>query len=233
MSEVPPVAVVPPQFDFGKPFSYVFDDPRWPQKIALGGLFYLLSIFIVGIFFVFGYAAQTTRNIINDLPRPLPEWEDLGEMFSEGARLFGVALVYSLPIVVLVAIAIVPAIALDALHNSALQVGAIVAIGCFALIAVLLWVAVVFLMPASLLFAVVQRRFGAAFEFRQIFLFVRANIGNYLLAFVVAIIARFVGGMGFWVLCIGMFFTAFWALLISAHAFAQVYRLAMRPPATP
>ncbi|MDQ3283958.1 MAG: DUF4013 domain-containing protein, partial [Acidobacteriota bacterium] len=233
MSEVPPLPIAQPQFDFGKPFSFVFDDPRWPQKIALGGLFYLLSMAIIGIFFVFGYVARTTRNIISNVPHPMPEWDDLGDMFSEGLRLFGIMIVFALPMLMLAGAFIVPAILLDATNHAPVQFGATLFMILAALILIPLWLATVCIMPASLLFAVVERRFGAAFEFRRIFPFIRTNIGNYALAFVVAIIARLIGGLGFWLLCIGVFFTGFWALLITAHAFAQVYRIAIRPITVP
>src|SRR5688572_22503611 len=75
---LPPSGVPPGQFDFGSPFTYVFDDPRWAQKVLVGGLFYLAGFFIIGWFFLLGYVAQTTRNVIAGVQRPLPEWEDLG-----------------------------------------------------------------------------------------------------------------------------------------------------------
>src|SRR6185503_1108289 len=60
----PPVATETPSYDFGKPFSYVFDDPRWVNKILIGGLFYLAGFMIIGWFFVLGYMARTARNVI-------------------------------------------------------------------------------------------------------------------------------------------------------------------------
>ena len=71
----------------------------------------------------------------------------------------------------------------------------------------------------------VEQRFGAAFEFARIWEFIRANVGNYLLAVVVYFIARFLGGFGIALLCVGVIFTGFWSFLITTHAFAQVYRL--------
>ena len=69
-------------------------------------------------------------------------------------------------------------------------------------------------MPASLLYAAVERRFGAAFEFRRIWPFIKDNIGNYLLAIVVYLIARFLGGIGIFFFCIGVIFTGFWAFTV-------------------
>ena len=229
----PPVAPPPvlppapgPQFDFAKPFTYVFDDPDWVTKIGIGGLFYLAGFFIVGWFFIFGYVARTARNVIAGHARPLPEWDNLGEFFNEGLRLFGVMLVYVLPIVALAVSIMIPASILSEVDNDAIAgIGSVVA-GCFPCLFVPLVLLIMFFMPASLLFAAVEQRFGAAFEFGRIWPFIKANIGNYLLAYVVYLVARTVGGFGVLLFCIGVIFTAFWAFLISAHGFGQAYRLA-------
>jgi hypothetical protein len=229
----PPPPVLPekaPAFDFGKPFSYVFDDPEWVQKILIGGLFYLAGIFVVGWFFVLGYVAQATRNIIAGVARPLPQWENLGEFFNEGLRLFAVVLTYILPLIVLALFIMVPASILSGLDNDAAQFFGSTISGCVACLFVPLSLAVTFFLPASLLFATVDQRFSAAFEFRRIWPFLKANIGNYLLAIVVYLVARFIGGFGFMLLCIGIIFTAFWSFLITAHGLAQVYRLAPQKP---
>lgn len=220
----PPVAPGAPQFDFGKPFTYVFDDPRWLQKILIGGLFYLASFLLVGWFFILGYVARVVRNIIADVKLPLPEWEDLGGFFNEGVRLFAISLIYALPIVLMVSV-MIPASILGEADNSALQALGSVA-GCVACLFIPFMLVTMFFLPAALLFAVVEQRFGAAFELGRLWPFVRANIGNYLLAIVIHIIAQHLGGFGIALLCIGVVFTGFWSFLITAHGFAQVYRLA-------
>jgi hypothetical protein len=222
---VPPTPPAPPQFDFAKPFSYVFDDPRWVQKILIGGLFYLAGFLIVGWFFIFGYIARVTRNIIAGDPRPLPEWEDLGGFFSEGARIIGVILLYTVPLIIVALMFIFPSVILDSMDNEGLQTAGGLMLGCFSCLLVPFWLGVFLFVPAAILFAIVEQRFGAAFELPRIWSFVKANIGNYLLAIVILIIARFIGGAGIGVLCIGVIFTGFWSSLIIAHAFAQVYRL--------
>jgi hypothetical protein len=222
---VPPPPVTP-QFDFARPFTYVFDDPRWLQKILIGGLFYLAGLFIVGWFFVLGYVARTTRNIIAHEQVPLPEWEDLGGFFNEGARLVGVGICYALPFIAMAIMIMVPAIAIDAVGagENAESVFGMFA-GCLSCLLVPLGLLWFIFLPAAILFTIVEQRFSAAFEFTRLWAFVRANIGNYLLAIVVMIIARFIAGAGTGLLCIGVIFTGFWSLLINAHAFAQVYRL--------
>ena len=224
----PPPALPPaaPGFDFIKPFSFVFDDPRWLPKILVGGLFYLLAFLIIGIFFILGYLARLARNVIAGVAHPLPEWDDLGEYFGEGLRLVGVAFVWILPIVILVVMMVIPTVFLAESNNeTAENIGGCLAGTMWCLIFPLS-LAVTFFMPASLLMAAVERRFGAAFEFDRIWPFIRKNIGDYLLAIVVYFVARFIGGTGIILLCIGVIFTAFWSMCITTYAFAQVYRRA-------
>jgi hypothetical protein len=228
---LPPAQPPRPQFDFAKPFSYVFEDPDWLPKILIGGLFYIAGFLIIGWFFILGYVARTTRNIIAGHPRPLPEWENIGDYFAEGLRLFGVILVMVLPLIFLGILMFVPAGVLTATDNERLAALGSGITGCITCLFVPISLAVTFFLPASLLFATVEQRFGAAFEFRRIWPFIKENIGNYLLAIVVYLIARFLGGIGFVLLCIGVVFTGFWSFLITAHAFAQVYKLATQPKA--
>jgi len=72
----------------------------------------------------------------------------------------------------------------------------------------------------------VEQRFGGAFEFGQIAAFIKANVGNYLLAFVVWLVVRMIVPFGFILLCVGVFFTTFWSLAVATYAFAQTWRLA-------
>src|SRR5207237_1300515 len=125
VTALPPPPPPPPRpansFDFGRPFAFVFEDPEWVQKILLGGVFVLASVVIVGIFFVYGYVARLVRNVIDGVQYPLPAWDDHGEQPKsldeilaevvpsrqrvlhtvEGLRLFAVAVVYVIPIIVL------------------------------------------------------------------------------------------------------------------------------------
>jgi len=84
--------------DFGRAFTSVTEDPDWIKKILIGGAFMLLSSVLVGVPFVLGYFSQTLRNVVAGAARPLPEWDDLGGIFSEGLRLTAVYLVYVLAV---------------------------------------------------------------------------------------------------------------------------------------
>lgn len=233
----PPAPAPAASFDFTRPFAFVFEDPRWVTKILIGGLFQIAAIFVIGIFFVLGYCAQVARNVIAGLAAPLPEWEDLGGYFAEGLRLAGVVFVYTIPFIAIFVTMFVPAILMTAgagaMHRdvegiaNALGGGVMTCAWC---LAIPLGLALAFWLPGALLFAVVDRRFGAAFEFGRIWAFIRGNLANYLIAFVIYLIVRFAAGFGLLLFCVGVFFTAFWAFLVATYAFAEAYRLSSTRP---
>ena len=196
-------------------------------KILLGGVFALAAIFLVGIFFIYGYIAKLVRNVIDGKPYPLPEWDELSEYFSEGLKLFAVALIYAIPPILVACIAIIPAIALGASgsDNETLRSLGGMTASCVWCLMFPLSLAVALWLPGALLAAVVTGEFSAAFEFKKIWTFIRANIGNYLLAFVVWLVARFAAGFGVLLLCVGVVFTIFWAICVAGFAFGQVYRM--------
>ena len=105
----PPVGSAPTGYDFLRPFVFLFDDPRWLPKVLIGGAFFLLATLFVGIPFLLGYVAKLIRNVIAGDPRPLPEWDDLGELFSEGLLLLCVGLVYMVPVAILSILIAIPA----------------------------------------------------------------------------------------------------------------------------
>jgi hypothetical protein len=224
----PPPPPRPSQtFDFVRPLAFVFEDPEWVQKVLLGGVFVLASVVIVGIFFVYGYVARLVRNVIEGVQYPLPSWDDLGEYFVEGLRLFGVAIVYAIPIIAVAMMFVVPSIAMSVTDNETLHNMGEMLSGCMWCLIFPFSLALGIWLPAALLMAVVDRRFSAAFEFGRIWNFIRGNAGNYALAFVVRIVAGFIGQFGLVLFCVGVVFTGFWAMCAGAYAFAMTYRLSL------
>ena len=195
-------------------------------KIAIGGLFYVAAFLIIGIFFIMGYCARLARNVIAGIPNPLPEWDDLGEYFGEGLGLFVIGLAYMAPVVVIVAGIFIPAILVaGSVDEEVLRNASGGAMSCAWCLIFPLSLAVSFFLPGGLLLAVVERRFTAAFEFGRLWAFIKGNFANYLLAYVVYLVARFAVPFGLILFCIGVVFTAFWAFVVATYAFGQAYRL--------
>lgn len=207
----------------------MFDDPRWVTKIVVGGVFTLLATVVAGIPFLLGYVARMARSIIARDPRPLPEWNDLGEFFGEGLALFAVALIYLLPVSVLSILISIPAAIADAVREPTIRDiihGFVVCASC------VMWALSLLigsLLPAALMMVIATRRFGAAFEFPRIAQFLTRNLGNYVIALVIELIAYIFSFAGFGLLCVGVIFTWFWGVLVTAYAFASVWRDAPEP----
>ncbi|HVR43883.1 MAG TPA: DUF4013 domain-containing protein [Thermoanaerobaculia bacterium] len=227
MTDQPPVPAARQTIDFGRPFSFTFEDPDWIRKILIGGVMYLLAFVLIGMFFIFGYLARFVRNVAAGAPRPLPEWDQWGRDFGEGVRLFAIMLIYYSPIILIMMVMIVgPAIigaagaehsdAAGALASGVFTFGMCLTYGLILVIAVIL--------PAALTLAVMRQSFSAAFEFATIFAYVRENAVNYVLAIVIYLVAGFLAQFGIILLCVGVVFTAFWSQLVSAYAFAETYR---------
>lgn len=211
--------------DFARPFTFVFEDPQWLMKIVIGGLFYIAAMFIVGFFFIFGYLGRMTRNIIAGNPRPLPEWNDLGEYFAEGLKLSVVALVYILPIFLVMAVLVIPVILLEG--RSGEEAAGMMAT-CLMMAVIPLSLLASIIIPAALVRGMAENRPFAGLEIREVLAFIRNNLTNYLIAFMIYILSSFLSQFGVILLCVGVFFTAFWAQVVATAAFAEAYRLAVR-----
>jgi len=230
----------PPQsssrdLDLGQGFRFFFEDPDWVKKILIGGVFMLLSTFIVGAVFVAGYGVHLLRRVVRGEPRPLPEWEELGRFFGDGLRALGLYLVH------LVGVGLVPAAfgCLIALMGGGMAgvfpssrgassdaAGGLLALAIMGLYAVtfLLMLLLALYFPAAFTRFVVLDRFGAGFEVAQNIEFIRRNLGRYALAIVVYLLANLVAQVGIIACCVGIFPASFWAFCVAAWALGEVAR---------
>jgi hypothetical protein len=220
----------PPQpggtLDFAKPFTYVFEDPNWLRKVLMGGLFILaIFFFFIGIPFLLGYYARLTRNIIAGERYPLPEWDDLGGYFGEGLRLFGVAVVWVLPLIVIGALIVIPAALMTTTDNDAARAAGGVAFSASYCIQIPLQLILRFIIPIALLRAIVGQSFGAGLQFGRVWAMVKSNFLNFFLAFLISFISGMLALVGLVACVIGVIFTGFWSSLVNAHAYAQAYQL--------
>jgi len=223
--------------EVSKSFAYVFEDKKWQVKFLLGAL---ISIVPILNFAWYGYLIQILRNVSDKLDYPLPDWDDLGKKFVDGLVLFVIALIYSLPILLINgalsgSIAITEAITGG---NSASGVYALysvlsVTISC---LSILYAVVISFFFPAIMVYYARRGTFGSCFRFRKIFGLIKENAGDYLVAWLVSVIISF--GVGIlaailfpilFITCcliplaiIIAFFASLWPLAMSAHLFGQI-----------
>lgn len=227
----PPAAA---DLDFGRAFGFVFQDPDWIKKMLLGGLFSLLGMLIVGLFFVSGYFVRLIRNTARGKERPLPEWDDLGGLFGEGVPPIGVYLAHVMPLVLIPLVMVVASVLLfggtaSLAHRSeeaANALGAMLSLVVLALYALfmLAMFALMVYLPAALVRLALLGRFGAAFEWRENLAFIKRNLGPYLLAMGFYLVASFVAQFGVILCFVGVFPVSFWSICVLGWCLGQVAR---------
>jgi hypothetical protein len=98
-------------------------------------------------------------------------------------------------------------------------------LGCAMLIFMPVLLILYFFTPAALMATMITGRISAGFQFGELYALIRRNLMNYILAIVIYILANMIGQFGVIVFCIGVLFTAFWSLVITTYAMAEVFRL--------
>lgn len=221
--------------DFGKAFTYVFEDKNWMMKVLVGGLISLIPI--AGAIIVLGYMLTTMKNVADGQPEPLPEWSNFGELFMKGLYAFVGVLVYFLPVIVLsccmgVLTAVVGGAAGSSSSSSAQSAGgalagvvSILSICLNCVIALYSLVAGLSLYAPLTRFAMTANQLSVFWDFRGNFAFIQKNVANYFIALVVAWVASMVGSFGIILCVIGVLFTTFWSSMVGAHAFGQMWRV--------
>jgi len=192
------LAITPDQWQ--QVLAYPFRDPKWGNKLLLGSAVILTGsiVPVVPWLLVMGYfcpapAAGDRRRTV--APARVGR---VGAVFTDGLKLFGVSLVYSLPAIMLMVVAsglwLAPSFMLflaPTVDES--QVGMWVAgmFGAMALgwvvmgLAMLLMFIALLFQPPAMAHMVAKGPFGAAFRVREWWRILRANWAGFALAYVI------------------------------------------------
>ena len=215
--------------DFGRSFSFVFEDKDWLTKVLIAAVVFLIPI--IGQLIVLGWALEITRRVIQGESPELPDWSDFGGHVGRGLKAFVVGFVYALPIIILAfcnagitMMANPDVVGYDTARTMGTLVSLIAAlIGCFNIIYGLFLGLV---LPAAYGNMVATDELGAAFRFGEVFGLVKSNFGTYLLVLVGSIVAYLIAGLGVIACVIGVLFTSAYAYAVIGHLYGQAYRAA-------
>ncbi len=214
--------------DIGSAFTFMFDDEEWVKKLAIGGgiafAATILSSVVVGLvlfFPLFGYMLETIKSV-RDGQTQLPEWTDFGGLFVKGLMFFLISLVYSVPILLIACIFG----GIFALTGQAdIDEGVLTAImSCFYCLILIVGLLIGIVLPAGIIRYVQFETFGSAFQFGEIFNFIKNNIGNYIIAILLIFVAQLLAQFGVILCVVGVFFTFFWSMLVQANLYGQLAR---------
>jgi hypothetical protein len=235
---LPPTPAPPSGVDIGRAFRFVFDDPEWVKKVLIGGAFVLASSFIIGIFFIAGYWVRLIRNVAAGSARPLPEWDDLGAIFSDGLTAVGVAFVHVFGVIAIVGgVGCAGGMVLFGLGGAAAHgrgeeaLGALGGMGIMGLyfVFIILMLAMNLYLPSALARVALRGDFATGFDWRANVAFIRDNLANYLLSLVFYFVANFVSQFGVLLCCVGVFPMMFWAYCVLGFGLGETVRLSRHP----
>lgn len=150
--------------------NYLRESDDAVLTIAIGGLLFILSVFLVPVVFVSGYLMRVLRQTSNGNDEP-PVFDDWGDLGVDGLKTAGISVVYSvIPLMLLAVVGIFGiGLAVAGLGDSA--AGGLIG-GTVALILVVfgfvLSIAGAYVTPAALLNFAETDRLAAGFELRSI-----------------------------------------------------------------
>jgi hypothetical protein len=181
-------------------FTFPFKDVEWKRKFLIGFLLYLAG-FIIPIIpwiFVSGYIAKIIKMGIAGKDYELPEWDDWGDLFNKGLQLMGVGFIAALPFIVLFGCGYLfmmsPAF-LSGFGTSSYgddyspiwvfmpllgTFGGMCAMGLGMIFSLLIGV----LMPPAISHVIAEDQFSAAFRVSEWWPIFKANLGGYLIAYI-------------------------------------------------
>jgi hypothetical protein len=177
--------------DIEKSFTFPFEDKDWLSKLGLGALISMVPILN---FAWSGYLVGVLRNVMNGVTEPLPTWDDLGKKFTDGLILLGAWLVYALPILIVFCLPMtILAFSgrleeLENLERMSEAGGALLA--CIMCVLFLYGMALSLLYPAILILFARDGTFASCFKLREAFDLITRNLGPFLTAWGLSIVAN-------------------------------------------
>jgi Protein of unknown function (DUF4013) len=181
---------------------FPFRGEKWGLKMLIGSAltFGAFIIPIVPLLPVFGYFGQIMKGIIVQEQDPeMPAWTDWGTLFLEGLKLLGAVVIYLLPALIFIVggyilfmvldfSLVFSAQAMSHTYNNLSPLPMIASgIGMFLgmaaiMLGIALAVVTAIILPSALGNMLSKGKFEAAFQFREWWPILKANLGGFILA---------------------------------------------------
>ena len=188
--------------DFGKALTFITEDPRWQQKLAIGAGLVIVStvlsvvlIGILGFLILMGYCVRLLQNVRDGEPYPLPEWDQWGDDLVRGLKLFVIAIVWALPLLIV----FIPAMLGIALANAdsgnaAAFVGNVL-FSCGVCLTLLYSLLITVVEPGFTIAFARDEQISSGLQIRQIWDWTQEHLGQALIVALVVMVAGFVIGL--------------------------------------
>ena len=218
------------RLNFEEAIRFIGRDPRWLSKLALGALFSLLSVVVVGAILMQGYLLIMAERVARQEEWPLPEWDDYATILRQGFGGFLVGLVLLVPLIIvgfLIVLLLIPLIAAGSSGGQAAS-GMTAGVGILIAFLTLLFVTLAFLVgivaPAAYAQLILHGGdLAAAFRFREVFGFIGRHRGQYALMLLLSYaVSGFLSQLGYFACFVGIFPAIFIAQLFQYHLIGQL-----------
>jgi hypothetical protein len=186
--------------DYGKALTFITEDERWKEKIAIGVGVVLLSsvltivlIGVIGYLIVMGYCVRLLQNVRDGDPQPLPEWNQWGEDLVRGFKLAVITFVWALPLVVFTIPMSIGGAMADG-RGAGEFLGSMIAL-CAGCLAFLYGLFVAVVTPGYSIAFADDESIGSGLALTRIWQWTQENIGQVIVAMLIIIAAALVIGL--------------------------------------
>jgi hypothetical protein len=229
--------------NIGELLTFPFATAEARKNFLIGCLAMFAGYFIplLPYIIVYGYVAKIVRKVAEGEAPSMPAWDDFNEMLTDGLRLYGVKLVFSLPVILIlfagmgtyIAGTMVAVFSEDPSIINVLLPILLLVLGTTMCLTIILGMAISFAAYPAAIHAVVKRNFSAGFRFREWWPILRVNVGGFLLAILIAFAISFLYSIGVQILMftiillcllpVLMTFIMFYIILVPELLAAQAY----------
>ena len=180
--------------DFVKALTFMTEDPRWKEKLAIGTGMALLAPLIIPAIILIGYCVRLLQNMRAGEQFPLPEWEDWSGDLVRGFKLFVVTLVWLLPVFLVMLPAVIGGAMVDSDSGFIEALGIIILVGalCMSFIYALF---VTLMTPGFTIWFARDEEIRSGLQLTAIFEWTRHHVGEVLLYTIAYIVASFIISM--------------------------------------
>ncbi|MBI5825119.1 MAG: DUF4013 domain-containing protein [Chloroflexi bacterium] len=171
---------------------FPFKDAEARKYLLVGGLVSIAAFFIpiLPYLVLYGYAVIIARQVLRGESPHMVPWEDWGGMLKDGAKLFGIRMIFSIPILILAMPLFAASFAMpfiaenmdSASADSLITIMSLVMLGTFCIL-IPLSLPLTVLIPAAEMHMVDNNDFAAGFRLKEWWQIFRANLGGFIVAF--------------------------------------------------
>lgn len=230
-------------FNLNEILTFPFKDQESRKHFLVGALV-SISAFIIPIlpFFVLtGYAVQIAKQVMRGESPRMVAWDDWGKLFSDGAKVFGIRLVLTSPILIfaiplMFVGLLIPVFMANASPEEMETFMAIYSIFITASVCIIfpVSIALAVILPPAEMHVVDTGEFAAGFRVREWWAILRANLGGFIAAFVIYYLTSMAVAFGVQLLMMSIIFACLlpiampaitiYSILIMYVTSAQAYR---------